>query len=116
MQMLHKTGKIDVAYGETQAHPSMNKGADAGKKVYEKSLAAFQKYVLQPMHVQVDLFKAKEQMFFLHDPEFYGWNHFAEKGVAVHELDGNHLNMFDKINGVKLAKRLQRVLDERNQI
>jgi amino acid adenylation domain-containing protein len=114
MQRHHLKGEINVSHDKTQAKPDDNQGNTVGKLVFEKSMAAFENYVLAPMPIRVDLFKAKEQMFFLHDPEFYGWQHFAENGVAVHELEGNHMNMFSGENGVSLAKCLQNVLDERN--
>jgi len=115
MQRHHLKGEINVAHGQTADKPDDNQGGNAGRVVYEKSMEAFENYVLEPMEVRVDLFKAKEQMFFLHDPELYGWGHFAENGVAVHELEGNHMNMFSAENGESLGRMLQGVLDERNK-
>jgi thioesterase domain-containing protein len=71
--------------------------------VYEKSLEAYGHYLLRPLDIQVDLFKAKEQMFYLHDPAFYGWDKFALGGVVTHEIGGNHLTLFDEPHGREVA-------------
>ena len=111
MQRLHQKGKVDTPHGETQIDPSENAGHLAGKRVYEKSMAAFQNYVLKPLDVRIDLFKAKDQMFYLNDPEFYGWNKFAQNGVAVHEIEGNHMTLFEEKSGRLVAEVLQGCLD-----
>ncbi len=114
MQRLHLKGKVDNPYGDTNLDPTQNEGNLAGKKVYEKSMAAFEKYVLEPLDVKIDLFKAKEQMFFLNDPAYYGWSNFANKGVSVHEIDGNHMTLFEEKNGKEVARILQLCLDGLN--
>ncbi|RMG80846.1 MAG: non-ribosomal peptide synthetase, partial [Bacteroidetes bacterium] len=110
MQRLHQKGKVDIPHGETQLDPTQNAGHLAGKRVYEKSMAAFQKYQLAPLDVKIDLFKAKDQMFYLSDPVWYGWKKFARKGVEIHEIEGNHMTLFEGESGRKLALALQNVL------
>lgn len=112
MQLLHKKGKVDMPFGETQINPSENAGHLAGKRVFEKSMAAFQNYLLKPSKVHIDLFKAKDQMFYLSDPDYYGWNKFAKHGVEVHEIEGNHMTLFEEKSGRIVADILQRCLDK----
>ncbi|QJD80156.1 non-ribosomal peptide synthetase [Spirosoma rhododendri] len=80
--------------------------------VYQKSQAAYTKYVLVPHQVRIDLFRAKERIFYMHDFEFLGWKPFALKGVTVHEVPGNHNSLFDPPNDKSFARTLQNVLDK----
>jgi thioesterase domain-containing protein len=66
--------------------------------------------VLKPLQIHVDLFKAKEQMFYLHDPKYYGWDQFAQQGITTHEIKGNHLTLFDEPHGKEVAEALGRRL------
>ncbi len=80
-------------------------------EVYQKSQAAYASYVMIPHPVRVDLFRAKERIFYMHDVEFLGWKPFALNGVTVHEIPGNHNSMFDPPNDKAFARTLQNVLD-----
>lgn len=79
--------------------------------VYQKSQSAYNKYVLHPIPIRIDLFRAKERIFYMHDFEFLGWKPFALKGVTVHEVPGNHNSLFDPPNDKEFARTLQNVLD-----
>ncbi len=82
-----------------------------GNRIDQANMRAYENYVLRPLEVKVDLFRAKEQLFYVEDFEFLGWKPFARGGVVVHEVEGNHLNLFDEPNGEVFARRLQGVLD-----
>ncbi|MCB0517420.1 MAG: amino acid adenylation domain-containing protein [Lewinellaceae bacterium] len=112
MNFQHQKGKLRIAYRNNATHEIEEGYLPYGSEVYEKSLEAYDKYELQPLDIQVDLFKAKEQMFYLHDPEFYGWDKFAKRGVVVHEIEGNHLTLFDEPNGKAVAAILEKRLGE----
>lgn len=86
---------------------------DPSKLLHAGSLAmmrALRNYELKPTAVTVDLFKAKDQTFYLEDPNHYGWTSFALDGVVIHELPGDHARIFapphDRLFAEKLAKRL----------
>ncbi|MCO4821682.1 MAG: amino acid adenylation domain-containing protein [Flavobacteriaceae bacterium] len=72
---------------------------------------AFSKYTIAPLDIVVDLFRAKEDIVFAHDPKYLGWKKMAIKGIRRHMIEGNHLDMFEKPNVKDFAKSLQYVLD-----
>jgi thioesterase domain-containing protein/acyl carrier protein len=112
MQFQHMAGKLRTAYRNNETNEIEEGYLPYGKQVYEKSLEAYAKYELMPLDVHVDLFKAKEQMFYLADPVYYGWDKFARHGVTTHEIEGNHLTLFDEIHGKEVAGALQQRLSE----
>lgn len=116
MQLQHMAGKLRTAYRNNETNEIEEGYLPYGKQVYEKSLEAYEKYELKPLDVHVDLFKAKEQMFYLADPVYYGWDKFARKGVTTHEIEGNHLTLFDEIHGKEVAGALQERLCEASLI
>lgn len=72
---------------------------------------AFDNYTIAPQDVVVDLFKATEDIVFVHDRKFLGWSKLAKKGIRKHMVKGNHLDMFEKPYVENFAKSLQHVLD-----
>jgi amino acid adenylation domain-containing protein len=117
MQFEHKKGRLLTAFRNNQTNEIEEGYIPFGSKVYEKSLEAYNHYMLQPLDIQVDLFKAKEQMFYLHDPVHYGWDKFALGGVVTHEIGGNHLTLFDEPHGKEVAAAMERrILEITNEI
>jgi thioesterase domain-containing protein/acyl carrier protein len=112
MNFQHQKGKMLMAYRNNSTQEIEEGYLPFGKEVYEKSLEAYDKYELQALDIQVDLFKAKEQMFYLHDPVFYGWDRFAKRGVLTHEIEGNHLTLFDEPHGQEVAEIMKKRLGE----
>ena len=110
MQLQHL--KLAMAYRNNQTNEIEEGYLPYGKDVYEKSLQAYDKYVLKPLQIHVDLFRAKEQMFYLHDPEHYGWDQFALHGLTIHQIEGNHLTLFDEPHGRQVAEALGKRLKE----
>ncbi|MGB0932545.1 MAG: hypothetical protein ACPGVB_17305, partial [Chitinophagales bacterium] len=82
-----------------------------GNRIDQANMRAYENYVLRPLGVKIDLFRAKEQLFYVEDFDFLGWKPFAMDGVVVHDVEGNHLNLFDEPNGEIFARKLQGVLD-----
>ncbi|MGE5944180.1 MAG: non-ribosomal peptide synthetase [Flavobacteriales bacterium] len=72
------------------------------------------RYQITPSHLKIDLFKAKNNEDFIIDRTYLGWNKVALDGVNVHDIPGNHLNIFTQPNVLEFAKTLQKVLDERH--
>ncbi|HHM21057.1 MAG TPA: non-ribosomal peptide synthetase [Bacteroidetes bacterium] len=112
MQFQHLKGQLRMAWHNNKTNEIEEGTIPFGKAVYQKCMQAYDKYVLKPLHIHVDLFKAKEQMFYLHDPEHYGWDQFALLGLTVHEIEGNHLTLFNDPHGRQVAEALKRRLME----
>ncbi|WP_047546321.1 non-ribosomal peptide synthetase [Psychroserpens sp. Hel_I_66] len=75
---------------------------------------ATSKYTIVPQDIVIDLFRAKEEVNFVHDQKFLGWKKMAEKGIRRHIVPGNHVDMFEKQNATEFARSLQHVLDNYN--
>src|SRR5690606_18231469 len=73
------------------------------------------RYQIVPSNLKIDLFKAKNNYDFRIDPKYLGWDKIALKGVSVHDIPGDHLNIFEYPNVIEFAKSLQNVLDERHE-
>ncbi len=107
MQLGQKKGRLLTAFRNNKTNEIEEGYIPYGSKVYDKSIEAYEKYELQPLDIQVDLFKAKEQMFYLNDPVHYGWDKFALAGVVCHNIEGNHLTLFDEDHGKEVAAVMQ---------
>ena len=62
----------------------------------------------------IDLFRADEEVNFVHDHKFLGWSKIADKGIRKHMVHGNHVDMFEKPHVKDFADKLQHVLNEHN--
>jgi amino acid adenylation domain-containing protein len=71
-------------------------------------------YTITPQDIVIDLFRAKEEINFVHDHDLLGWKKMGEKGIRKHMVPGNHVDMFDEPHVEALAKSLQNVLDTKN--
>ena len=78
----------------------------------QKNKIAFEHYRITPYDGKIHLFRAKVRRFWIEDFEFLGWKPFAKKGIVIHEVPGDHLNLFNLPNGRDFAKILQATLDE----
>jgi thioesterase domain-containing protein len=84
------------------------------QKIADKLLSAFNRYIIVPVDIKIDLFKAKKRFYFVDDPKYLGWKDYAKQGVNVHIVPGDHKDMFTPPNDAVLAKILQKRLDELN--
>lgn len=75
---------------------------------------ATESYTIFPQDIMIDLFRATEEVNFVHDHKFLGWKKMAGKGIRKHMVPGSHVDMFDMPNVEVLATSLQRVLDNNN--
>ncbi len=71
-------------------------------------------YHLIPQDFEVDLFRAKDDTEYKLDAEHLGWKKAALKGVRIHNIPGDHLDIVAPPNDKILARMLQDVLDNRN--
>ncbi|UOE52123.1 amino acid adenylation domain-containing protein [Mucilaginibacter sp. SMC90] len=80
-------------------------------EIDEASEKALRNYILKPLNITLDLFRAKKRTFYMEDFEFLGWKPFAQKGVNVHEIPGEHNTIFAPPNDKEFAEVLQKCLD-----
>ncbi|PWK78784.1 amino acid adenylation domain-containing protein [Mucilaginibacter oryzae] len=80
-------------------------------EIDEASEKALRNYVLKPLDIKLDLFRAKKRTFYMEDFEFLGWIPFAKRGVNVHEIPGEHNTIFAPPNDKEFAEVLQKCLD-----
>lgn len=80
-------------------------------KVNEKNIIAARNYSLKPQDITITLFRAKKQIAYKEDFQFLGWKPFALKGVDVHDVPGDHINLFTPPNDKEFARILQKALD-----
>ena len=74
---------------------------------------AMNKYHIKPQDIKVDLFRVESDIYYRHDNTYLGWKDIALKGVAVHDIPGNHNELFSPPNDKNSAEILQHVLDQR---
>ncbi|MHB1177485.1 MAG: amino acid adenylation domain-containing protein [Daejeonella sp.] len=80
-------------------------------KINAKHLYAFQNYALAPFNDTVHLFRAKERIYFVNDFQYLGWRKYAQKGVKIYEVPGDHKTMLLHPNAKEFARALQHALD-----
>ncbi|HLZ87828.1 MAG TPA: amino acid adenylation domain-containing protein, partial [Puia sp.] len=83
-------------------------------KINEKIEIAYSNYKMQPLNINVDLFRVKTRLYFVSDPECLSWRPYALKGVTVHEVPGDHKTFLMDPHYKEMAVILQQCLDERN--
>ncbi len=85
---------------------------DFMQKIADGLNTAFDRYIMNPYDIKIDLFKAETRMYFVDDPQSLGWKKYALKGVDVHSIPGDHKEIFSPPNDRILAKILQSTLDK----
>jgi amino acid adenylation domain-containing protein len=74
------------------------------------------RYHLVPQEFEVELFRAKDDENYKSDPDHLGWKKAALKGVNIHLIPGDHLNIVAPPNDKILARLLQDLMDKRHLI
>lgn len=75
---------------------------------------ATSEYTITPQDLVIDLFRADEEVNFVHDRDLLGWKKIASKGIRKHMVKGNHVDMFEKPQVKDFSIILQKVLDTKN--
>ncbi|GAB1858555.1 amino acid adenylation domain-containing protein [Flavobacteriaceae bacterium MHTCC 0001] len=75
---------------------------------------ASNKYHLVPKNIKIDLFRVEDATYYMHDNEYLGWKEIALNGVDIHEIPGDHNELFSPPNDRKSAMILQDILDQRH--
>lgn len=73
------------------------------------------RYHLKPQNVEVDLFRSKDDVNYKLDPTHLGWKKAALRGVKIHNISGNHLEIVAPPNDIVLARLIQDILDEKHE-
>ncbi|MEM1320999.1 MAG: amino acid adenylation domain-containing protein [Bacteroidota bacterium] len=73
---------------------------------------AFDNYKITPYDGAIHLFRARERRFYVSDFEYLGWKPFAEGGIIIHDVPGDHLHLFNPPHGEEFARILQQCLDQ----
>ncbi|MEN0054907.1 MAG: amino acid adenylation domain-containing protein [Mucilaginibacter sp.] len=81
-------------------------------EIDEASEKALRNYILIPLPIAIELFRAKKRTFYMPDFNFLGWRPFALKGVHVHDIPGEHNTIFAPPNDKEFAVVLQNCLDK----
>ncbi|GGH00484.1 amino acid adenylation domain-containing protein [Mucilaginibacter phyllosphaerae] len=79
--------------------------------INERSHAAQKNYLLTPVNITLELFRAQKKTFYMDDFKLLGWKPYALKGVNVHDIPGEHNTIFAPPNDKQFAKVLQQCLD-----
>jgi amino acid adenylation domain-containing protein len=72
------------------------------------------RFQLKPQHLAVDLFRAEDDDEYKMDPTHLGWKKAALKGITIHTIRGNHLEIIAPPNDKVLAGMIQKLLDTRH--
>ncbi|MRI02612.1 amino acid adenylation domain-containing protein [Kriegella sp. EG-1] len=83
-------------------------------KIDKRVFKIMNQYHIEPTDTHIDLLRAEEKIYYLHDPIHLGWNEVALDGVTVHNVEGHHLNMLIAPYAKTNAQTLQSILDIRN--
>ncbi|MBB6498128.1 non-ribosomal peptide synthetase [Pedobacter cryoconitis] len=82
------------------------------RRIDEKYDIAYMNYKLTPFDEKIHLFRATDNIYFVEDYKYLGWQKYAMKGVEVHDVSGDHKTMLLAPHDKGFAKTLQQVLDK----
>lgn len=92
-----------------------NKKEDAAQeamlKIEHKNAIALQNYRPLPYSGIVHLFRAEERRYYISDTVYLGWAQYANGGVKIYQVPGDHQTLFSPPNNRVFARQLQRCLD-----
>ena len=101
--LLNMDGKIQ--------EPMLEGGSEHMLRIVEKHEIAYENYRLKQYDGVIDLFKANIRPYFVEDPKNLGWKKYAQRGVRVHDVPGDHKQMLLPPNDRFFARALQSALD-----
>jgi len=102
-------GKKDIM--TEQEALALEQFIEADRMVYK----IVNRYHLKPQNFEVDLFRSKDDRNYKLDPTHLGWKKAALKGVTIHNISGDHLDIVAPPNDKILARMLQDILDKRHK-
>jgi thioesterase domain-containing protein len=84
-------------------------------RIAEKYELAYRHYRMTAYDGVVDLFRVGTRLYYLDDPIYMGWKPYAGKGVRIHEVKGDHKDIFLPPHDKDFAANLQQVLNDSNR-
>ncbi len=102
--------RLDARLGRLVESPPDEPAGGGVVNLFEHFTAIAEQFTLQPVAVDTILFKADLAWPAL--PHDYFWSPYVRAELRVERAAGNHLTMFDPVNGPSLGARLEAILDE----
>jgi amino acid adenylation domain-containing protein len=109
-----KTSELLVKFGIKQATLEEQNLSHEGM-ILQNLTHAYKHYNMQSQDLLIDLFRCKTRPYFVNDQVYLGWKKFAEKGVIITEVPGDHETFLYSPNDVVFAKAIESVMQLRNQ-
>lgn len=81
------------------------------KNVQTVHLSAHKRYKMEPYHCHAHLFRAEIKTVYSPNFKSNAWEPFLLDGLAIHEIPGHHLSVFEPPGVQILGKKLQECLD-----
>jgi amino acid adenylation domain-containing protein len=103
----HFAKKIAMTEQEELAFQQFLEADSMVKKIVDR-------YHLKPQHIEVDLFRSKDDDNYKLDPTHLGWKKAVLGAVTIHNISGNHLDIVAPPNDKVLAQLLQDILDQKH--
>lgn len=72
-------------------------------------------YIITPLNVEVSLFRVEKRLYFVDDQKYLGWDKYAQKGVKIYKVPGDHKTFLEHPNAEKFAGIIQKVLDSKDE-
>ena len=107
-----KNKLLEFKHGKEKQY---NKNHNNQYKLDRMNAIAINKYHIAPRPYKLDLFRVNDKNFYKYDKATLGWGKVALNGVEVHDIPGNHFELFSPPHDVISARIIQEVLDKRNE-
>lgn len=82
------------------------------QKIKSKHITAFRNYHLEPFDGKIYLYKAKISVHYVEYGKFLGWEKYANKGVELFEIPGDHFSMLQPPYVTNFGTVLQNNIDD----
>lgn len=82
------------------------------QKIKSKHITAFRNYHLEPFDGKLYLYRAKISVHYVEYGKYLGWDKYAEKGVELFEIPGDHFSMLQPPHVAMLGDILQNNIDD----
>ncbi|AYL95789.1 non-ribosomal peptide synthetase [Mucilaginibacter celer] len=82
------------------------------QKIRNKHITAFRNYPLEPFDGTLYLYKARISVHYVEYGKYLGWEKYAQKGVELFEIPGDHFSMLQTPYVAELGAVLQKNIDD----
>jgi amino acid adenylation domain-containing protein len=84
-------------------------------KINDCHYRALFNYRMQPYSGSIDLFRVTTRLYFLDDPIYLGWKPFAQKGIKIYDIPGDHKTFLLEPHYKEMARELQKCIETNEQ-